>query len=643
MAAFIMDWTLPNSDDLGESEFCERQGTGDQRSPPHNGVVPKLEHNLTSEHGRRPKAAILKLLTGTTSAGWRMPIYGASIALIAALLLAQAKPAWAQGSNTSAPLPAPPTPAAVTPSTTQQLVVGQGGCAQQYTGTINFLNTAGIITGYDGALAGVDTDTALAGFAIQEIGFSQQAGAVYLTDYTSGISKIDAGIINASFPVSSSLTPLPPGFLNGYPGLPNCDANFAGTVAVTAGGVNVSGDSIFNNSVAFARNASVTGTLSASQMTSSQGISAFGGKITIGDPNRTAYSSGITIGGGALSGAGTGGLEAFTGDPTAIAIGNNAQAAQAGSLALGLNSDAAGASATALGDTSAAFADKTVAVGAGAVVMPGAGQGSLAGATSIVLGGVGAVAIGDSDSASGTGAIALGDPNVATGTGAVAVGANNTATGQGAVAIGNLNTATGQGAVAIGDQNTATGPAAIAEGQGSTATATNSTAIGAGATVAAGDTNSTAIGPGATTTVDNQIVLGTRNQTYTAPGLDSALSRSRQSGRLGVVTVDPQGNLASDNGYLFQQVAIAKAGVAAAMAMSDPFVSGSRKVAIKLSLANFDGADAMGFSAAGMLGTGLLTRHDELVASASVGWGHANAMGYSASPLGASVSVQYSW
>ena len=87
--------------------------------------------------------------------------------------------------------------------------------------------------------------------------------------------------------------------------------------------------------------------------------------------------------------------------------------------------------------------------------------------------------------------------------------------------------------------------------------------------------NSTAIGAGATTSFNNQIVLGTSNQTYTMPGMNSDLSRSRQSGLLGVVTSDSAGNLASDNGALYKQTAGIKAGAAIAMALSDPNISGS--------------------------------------------------------------------
>jgi hypothetical protein len=70
-----------------------------------------------------------------------------------------------------------------------------------------------------------------------------------------------------------------------------------------------------------------------------------------------------------------------------------------------------------------------------------------------------------------------------------------------------------------------------------------STAIGQGSS--AGFTNSTAIGHGATTTRDNQMVFGTASNTYTAPGITSAASRSAQNGPTQVVTSDSGGNLAT--------------------------------------------------------------------------------------------------
>ena len=102
--------------------------------------------------------------------------------------------------------------------------------------------------------------------------------------------------------------------------LPSCEQTFTGTVTVNAGGVNVTGGSIFNGNVGVAGNVNVSGNVTASQVHATQGISADGGKIFLGDPNSVTYSDGITLGGGALSGAGFGGPQAFTGNVSAIAV-----------------------------------------------------------------------------------------------------------------------------------------------------------------------------------------------------------------------------------------------------------------------------------------------------------------------------------
>jgi hypothetical protein len=74
----------------------------------------------------------------------------------------------------------------------------------------------------------------------------------------------------------------------------------------------------------------------------------------------------------------------------------------------------------------------------------------------------------------------------------------------------------------------------------------NSTALGVDSV--ASNNGSTAIGYQATTTMNNQIVLGTSAETITAPGITSALSLSRQSGPIELVTSDANGNLATDGG-----------------------------------------------------------------------------------------------
>ena len=574
----------------------------------------------------------------------RARINGAGIALIAVLSVAAAEPAWSGGSNTSNPLPAPATPTAVTPSLNQTSNVNSATCGGQLANAINTANATGL--------------------ALNAAGTATMAISGLPPAVIAGDAQIAAGIASqiAALTYTTAQTQVPNG-------LPNCDATFTGTVAVTAGGVNVSGNSIFNNNVAFASNASVTGTLSASQITASQGISAFGGAITIGDPSLTTYSSGITLGGGALSGAGTGDGQAFTGNVTAIAIGNNAQATQLGSVALGEsaqatgvgsmalgngaqatqlgsvalgdNAFATGMSAVAVGNASQALAGSTVAIGYGAMISAGVGAGSFAGGTSMVLSGTGAVSIGNLNMASGNGAVAIGDPNVATGTGAVAIGANNAANGQGAVAIGNQNTATGVSAVAVGQGATASAPNAIAIGGGATATIANSAAFGAGAT--ATFANSTAIGAGATASTNNQVVLGTGSNTITAPGIDSALSRGRQSGLLGVVTSDSAGNLASDGGALYEQVATIKAGAAVAMALSDPTLGGKDRFGVKLNYGTYDNANAIGMSAAGLVYSGLFNMKNNLVASAAVGYGTASVQGYTQNVVGGHAGLQLSW
>ena len=110
----------------------------------------------------------------------------------------------------------------------------------------------------------------------------------------------------------------------------------------------------------------VEGDVNASQVHATQGISVVGGGIWIGDPNGTTYSDGITIGGGAVSGAGFGGAQAVTGNADAIAIGNNAQAMQSGSVAVGLDAASTGTNATAVGTGAAAGADDTIAIGSNA-------------------------------------------------------------------------------------------------------------------------------------------------------------------------------------------------------------------------------------------------------------------------------------
>ncbi|MGA8158591.1 MAG: hypothetical protein WB822_20780, partial [Rhodoplanes sp.] len=81
---------------------------------------------------------------------------------------------------------------------------------------------------------------------------------------------------------------------------------------------------------------------------------------------------------------------------------------------------------------------------------------------------------------------------------------------------------------AFGDNSVATGSLASAIGPGAQATFAGSTALGAGAV----------------TNRANQVMIGTANATYTAPGITSAASLAAQNGSTYFVTSDLNGNLA---------------------------------------------------------------------------------------------------
>jgi hypothetical protein len=121
--------------------------------------------------------------------------------------------------------------------------------------------------------------------------------------------------------------------------------------------------------------------------------------------------------------------------------------------------------------------------------------------------------------------------------------------------------ANGTNSVALGP-NAATGTNSVALGQGAQALGFGSTALGQGASTGFFN-NAAAIGNGAVATRDNQVVIGTATNTYTAPGITSAASRAAQSGPLQVVTTDANGNLASDGGAIFNNINLLNSQIAA--------------------------------------------------------------------------------
>lgn len=186
--------------------------------------------------------------------------------------------------------------------------------------------------------------------------------------------------------------------------MPNCNAEFTGSVLADA------------------------------NIVASQGVSAFNGAINLGNADGISYQGGIAIGGGSISGAGTPGHEARTDVASAIAIGNDAIATSDNStalgeassalaintVALGANADAEAANSTAVGNQAAAFNTQATAIGSHAEAND---QQS--------------TAIGASSSASGVGSIALGAGAHANADGSVAIGQGSVADAANTVSVGN--------------------------------------------------------------------------------------------------------------------------------------------------------------------------------------------------------------
>jgi hypothetical protein len=219
--------------------------------------------------------------------------------------------------------------------------------------------------------------------------------------------------------------------------------------------------------------------------------------------------------------------------------------------------------------------------------------------------------------------------------------------------VGNGASATGPGAIAIGDGATATGSIALgagasaanggaAYGDGSTATGTNSTAIGPNAT--ATFANSAAFGSGATSLLADEQVFGTGSNTYRMPGLTTALSQARQSGRLAVVMTDADGNIAGDGGSLLQAVANIQGGAAIALAAEAPSLVQGERFGVRMGWGNFDGvADAFSTSAIGVLCSDCLADGDRIAIDAAIGIGWSEYESYVSETVGGRAGMQLTW
>lgn len=274
--------------------------------------------------------------------------YFCRASVVGALAVSTSVQVLAAGTNTTTPATPPTAPNPVVTSA-QVGIIGDATCAQQLDTIQNVANGIALATD----IAGLGAE--IAAQAIPPPG-----------------NQIAEGIAIGTQVVSKTATGVAYGAAVRATQLPSCEQEFTGTVTVSGNaGVDVNGKSIFRNDVGIIGNLAVSGNVTASQVHATQGISADGGAIFLGDPNGTTYSSGITLGGGALSGAGFGGAQAFTGDVSAVAIGNGASAFAVNSTALGTGATAGslgggGTNSTAIGANSSAAFNNSAAFGSGA-------------------------------------------------------------------------------------------------------------------------------------------------------------------------------------------------------------------------------------------------------------------------------------
>jgi autotransporter adhesin len=226
---------------------------------------------------------------------------------------------------------------------------------------------------------------------------------------------------------------------------------------------------------------------------------------------------------------------------SSVAIGAFAMATGTNSTAVGDGADATGTEAAAFGEDANAVAEYAVAIG-GQTDVEADGGTALGNDANVATGALEGVAIGHEVD---VGADAVG---------AVAIGGDTDGDEDGTRSNAAYGIALGAEAeVASG----ATGGIAIGgdvDGDGTGASASAAGGIALGADALAMHSNSTAIGAGAQTTRANQVVLGTMDETYTLPGLTSPGSAAAQSGPLALVTTDAAGNLASDDGAVFDGI-----------------------------------------------------------------------------------------
>ncbi len=137
------------------------------------------------------------------------------------------------------------------------------------------------------------------------------------------------------------------------------------------------------------------------------------------------------------------------------------------------------------------------------------------------------------------------------------------------------------------------------------------------------------------------MVFGTKDDTYTTPGITSGFSKSRQSGPLEVVTSDRDGHLATDGGSIFKALDEAESGIALAISMENPDLVAGEKFGVAVNAGFYESAQAVSIAAEGVVGYNVFSPGDRVAVSGGVGVGIDNGRGDNV--VGGRVGGQITW
>jgi autotransporter adhesin len=327
------------------------------------------------------------------------------------------------------------------------------------------------------------------------------------------------------------------------------------------------------------------------------------------------------------------------------ACGDNAQATDNYSTAVGSFAHATGAQSTAVGEAAQATANFSTALGQNAQAT-GSGistaVGNFAQATAAA-----STALGANAKASGLGSVALGASSIADEINTVSVGRAGVFTRRITnVAMG----ARGNDAVTVKQlkkslkKSFKKGKAKVVTGKIQT-TAQTSDQDQASTTVAKTSTSKTKTKSGGSSGNQTASAGGGPfyggSSGYSAPGITSSAARSRQSGPLEVVTSDKNGNLATDGGQIFKRLDEGQSGVALAIAMANPDLTGNERFGMAANWGRFEDANALSVTAMGVLAHNLVTEGDRVALAGGFGAGFDEGRGDTV--YGGRVGMQWTW